>query len=81
MQTNMQFLDKQTKLYLLIGRNLAQSTHVSYNTVNPTTPLYVNPSLQPLTRKQRRLVTKNPGTIVAIAKGEYNINLVQTLSN
>ncbi|CAH1788358.1 unnamed protein product [Owenia fusiformis] len=37
--------------------------------LNPSAPMYINPSLQPLTRKQRRLVTKNPGTILAVAKG------------
>lgn len=37
--------------------------------MNEVAPIYINPSLQPLTRKQRRLVTKNPGTIVAVAKG------------
>ena len=29
----------------------------------------MNPSLQPLTKRQRKLVTKNPGTILAIAHG------------
>ncbi|KAL4217485.1 Protein Wnt-1 [Mactra antiquata] len=33
------------------------------------THIYTSPTLLPLTKKQRRLVTKNPGTIVAIAKG------------
>ncbi|XP_041373985.1 protein Wnt-1-like isoform X2 [Gigantopelta aegis] len=33
------------------------------------TKLYENPSLLPLTKRQRKLVTRNPGTIMAIAKG------------
>ena len=37
--------------------------------LNEVAPIYINPSLQPLTRKQRRVVTRNPGTIVAVAKG------------
>lgn len=29
----------------------------------------MNPSLQPLTKKQRKLVEKNPGALIAIAQG------------
>ena len=39
------------------------------NLVTQELPIYKNPSLEPLTRKQLRLVNKNPGTLVAIAKG------------
>ncbi|ELT95358.1 hypothetical protein CAPTEDRAFT_110406 [Capitella teleta] len=49
--------------------NLAHTQHfMSDSLLNPETPLFINPSLQPLTRKQRRLVTRNPGTSIAIAK-------------
>ncbi|KAK2141278.1 hypothetical protein LSH36_1129g00039, partial [Paralvinella palmiformis] len=41
---------------------------MSDNFFSPETSIYINPSLQPLTRKQRRLVTKNPGSIMAIAR-------------
>nr|ALS19774.1 wnt1 [Novocrania anomala] len=48
---------------------LANTAPQENTLLNPNTVLYINPSLQPLTRKQRRLVTRNAGTILAIAKG------------
>ncbi|XP_013420028.1 protein Wnt-1 [Lingula anatina] len=37
--------------------------------LNPSSTVLFNPSLQPLSRKQRKLVAENQGTIIAIAKG------------
>lgn len=56
---------------LLSFRNLAHSAdHIqSDHLLAPAAPVFINPSVQTLTRKQRRLVNKNPGTIMAIAKG------------
>lgn len=48
---------------------LANVKHPSNSLLNPNSPIYPSPSLQPLTRKQRRIVVKNRGTIIAIAKG------------
>ncbi|XP_033728481.1 protein Wnt-1-like isoform X2 [Pecten maximus] len=39
------------------------------NDLHSNTQLYNNPSLLPLTKRQRRLVTKNPGTILALMTG------------
>lgn len=51
--------------------SLAQTGEPSNDLFSPTAQAHVynSPTLQPLTKKQRRLVTKNPGSIVAIAKG------------
>ncbi|XP_069107463.1 protein Wnt-1-like isoform X2 [Argopecten irradians] len=39
------------------------------NDLHSNTQLYNSPSLLPLTKRQRRLVTKNPGTILALMAG------------
>nr|QEE82521.1 wingless [Urechis unicinctus] len=49
--------------------NLASTQHfMSDNLDQPDPHHYINPSMQPLTRKQRRLVARNPGTMTAIAR-------------
>ena len=52
-------------------RSLAATGQPSNDLYSPTAQahIYTSPTLLPLTKKQRRLVTNNPGTIVAIAKG------------
>lgn len=53
-------------------RSLAKTGEPSNDLDSPAahaTHIYTSPTLLPLTKKQRRLVTKNPGAIVAIAKG------------
>ena len=56
-------------IHVLCFRSLASASRMANNLLTPTTPVYINPNSQPLTRKQRRLVNKNPGTLTAIAKG------------
>nr|CAD37164.2 Wnt1 protein [Platynereis dumerilii] len=60
---------KKNKIRNVRWWNLAYSISLRDNMLNEVAPIYINPSLQPLTRKQRRVVTRNPGTIVAVAKG------------
>ena len=63
-------------------RNLANTpAMMSDDIYGAQTHVYINPSLQPLTRKQRRLVTKNPGTIVAIAKVSIFVSMICYLFN
>lgn len=52
-------------------RSLAKTGEPSNDLYSPTAQAHIfsSPTLLPLTKKQRRLVTKNPGTILAIAKG------------
>ena len=52
-------------------RNLAhRADHVQADhPLAPQRPVFINPSVQTLTRRQLRLVNKNPGTLLAIAKG------------
>ncbi|XP_060587809.1 protein Wnt-1-like [Ruditapes philippinarum] len=51
--------------------SLAKTGEPSNDLYSPTAQAHIfsSPTLLPLTKKQRRLVTKNPGTILAIAKG------------
>ena len=49
-------------------RSLA-NTDIYDNYVDPTAPFFIDESFQMLTRKQRRLVTKNPGTMLAVGQG------------
>ena len=39
------------------------------NYVDPTAQFFIDQGYQMLTRKQRRLVTKNPGTMMAVGHG------------
>ena len=63
-----------------VHRNLANSEEESDQSaiLEPLPPVYMNPSLQTLTRKQRRLVSRNPGVLrtikrsAAVAAGECN---------
>lgn len=55
-------------LNLIFCRTLANIGRPS-NDLHSNTQLYNSPSLLPLTKRQRRLVTKNPGTILALMKG------------
>ena len=52
-------------------RSLAKTGEPSNDLYSPTAQahIYSSPTLLPLTKKQRRLVAKNPGTILAVAKG------------
>ncbi|CAL1546894.1 unnamed protein product, partial [Lymnaea stagnalis] len=49
--------------------SLAKSGEPSNDLRSPVTKHNNNPSLEPLTKKQRKLVTKNPGSIVAVENG------------
>ncbi|XP_050419344.1 protein Wnt-1 isoform X2 [Patella vulgata] len=49
--------------------SLANIGHRTNDLRTSVNQLYNNPSLLPLTKRQRKLVTRNPGTIMAIAKG------------
>ncbi|XP_059167225.1 protein Wnt-1-like [Physella acuta] len=49
--------------------SLAKSGQPSNDLRSPITKHNNNPSLEPLTRRQRKLVTRNPGTIVAVESG------------
>ncbi|XP_064598197.1 protein Wnt-1-like isoform X2 [Liolophura sinensis] len=60
---------KKTRLRGVQWWALAKMGQASNDVLRPTEPVFVNPSLQQLTRRQRRLVTKNPGTVLAVAKG------------
>jgi hypothetical protein len=60
-----------TLLFFVVFRSLAKTGEPSNDLYSPTAQAHIfsSPTLLPLTKKQRRLVTKNPGTILAIAKG------------
>ncbi|GFS22503.1 protein Wnt [Elysia marginata] len=49
--------------------SLANLGDLSNDLRAPVTKLYNNPSLLPLTKRQRRLVTRNPGTVMAVVSG------------
>ncbi|RUS72659.1 hypothetical protein EGW08_019581 [Elysia chlorotica] len=49
--------------------SLANLGELSSGLRAPVKQLYNNPSLLPLTKRQRRLVTKNPGTVMAVVSG------------
>ncbi|GFO37630.1 protein wnt [Plakobranchus ocellatus] len=49
--------------------SLAKPGEVSNGLRAPVRKLYNNPSLLPLTKRQRRLVTKNPGAVMAVVSG------------
>lgn len=55
----------------MLFRSLAATGQPSNDLYSPTAQahIYSSPTLLPLTKKQRRLVMNNPGTIVAVAKG------------
>ncbi|XP_056010316.1 protein Wnt-1-like [Ostrea edulis] len=59
---------KKTKLKGIRWWTLANIGKPS-NDLRSNTQLYNSPSLLPLTKKQRKLVTKNPGTILALTNG------------
>ncbi|BFZ21771.1 hypothetical protein BsWGS_24809 [Bradybaena similaris] len=49
--------------------SLANFGEPSNDLRSPLTKLYNNPSLLPLTKRQRKLVTKNAGSVMAVVKG------------
>lgn len=68
---NLEQISQYWKHLLSLSRSLAATGQPSNDLYSPTAQahIYTSPTLLPLTKKQRRLVTNNPGTIVAIAKG------------
>ncbi|KAK3599048.1 hypothetical protein CHS0354_012536 [Potamilus streckersoni] len=59
---------KKTRIKGVQWWTLANTGQPSNDVYSPSAHLY-SPALLPLTKKQRKLTTKNPGTILAIAKG------------
>jgi wnt family len=54
---------------LFVHRNLAYTQQLmSTDPLSPESNLFITPPVHPLTRRQLKLVTKNPGTPIAVAR-------------